>query len=125
MLVETEFCQTLTTALGWNSWNTFKYNIDEKLIESTAKRLVNSGLAGLGYKYVNMDDGWQTYHRDNNGRQQANATKFPNGIRAVADYVHGLGLKLGIYRYTSLLFPASSLSISSFSVSCLVFSSLR
>ncbi|KAB5575336.1 glycoside hydrolase superfamily [Coniochaeta sp. 2T2.1] len=83
--------------MGWNSWNTFKYKIDEKLIESTTKRLVDTGLAKLGYEYVNIDDGWQAYQRDNNGRQQANATKFPNGIKAVADYVHSLGLKLGIY----------------------------
>ncbi|KAK4115188.1 glycoside hydrolase family 27 protein [Canariomyces notabilis] len=83
--------------MGWNSWNTFKYAVDEKLIKSTAMRLVDTGLARLGYDYVNIDDGWQTYQRDSNGHQQANATKFPNGIKAVADYVHSLGLKLGIY----------------------------
>jgi alpha-galactosidase len=97
----------LTARPGWNSWNTFKYAVDEKLIKSTAMRLVDTGLARLGYEYVNIDDGWQTYQRDSNGHQRANATKFPNGIKAVADYVHGLGLKLGIYRYTYLIHVTS------------------
>lgn len=88
----------LIASSGWNSWNTFKYAIDEELIESTAKTLVDTGLAKLGYNYVNIDAGWQSYNRTADGLQQANSTKFPNGIKPAADYVHGLGLKLGIYR---------------------------
>ena len=83
--------------LGWNSWNTFKFNVDEDLVKATADILVSTGLAKLGYNYLNIDDGWADVKRDQNGRLQANATKFPNGIKAVADYVHGRKLKLGIY----------------------------
>lgn len=83
---------------GWNSWNTFKANINESIIKSTAATLASSGLAKAGYEYVILDEGWQALTRDGNGRQQANATKFPSGITALADYIHKLGLKIGIYR---------------------------
>jgi len=84
--------------IGWNSWNTFKANFNQSTIEDTAMKLVSSGLARVGYKYVVLDEGWQALTRDSYGRQQPNATKFPSGISYLADYVHRLGLKLGIYR---------------------------
>ncbi|RFU81202.1 glycoside hydrolase family 27 [Trichoderma arundinaceum] len=87
--------------LGWNTWNTFKSNINETLIKSSAKSLVDTGLAQAGYNYVNLDDGWQAFTRDSLGRQQPNSTKFPSGIRTLADFVHSLGLKIGIYSRSS------------------------
>jgi alpha-galactosidase len=83
--------------MGWNSWNKFGCNIDENLIKQTADAMVANGLASLGYVYVNIDDCWMASTRDGQGRLQAHATRFPNGIRALADYVHARGLKLGIY----------------------------
>jgi len=83
--------------MGWNSWNRFGCNIDEGLIRSTADALVSTGLRDAGYKYVNIDDCWMAGSRDAQGRLQANPTRFPGGIRALADYVHARGLKLGIY----------------------------
>jgi alpha-galactosidase len=83
--------------MGWNSWNRFGCNIDESLIRSTADSLVSTGLRDAGYKYVNIDDCWMASTRDAQGRLQPNATRFPSGIKALADYVHARGLKLGIY----------------------------
>ncbi|KAL7794844.1 glycoside hydrolase family 27 protein [Trichoderma afarasin] len=97
--------------MGWNTWNTFKSNINETLIKTSAKSLVDTGLARAGYKYVNLDDGWQAFTRDSLGRQQPNSTRFPSGIRALADFVHGLGLKIGIYSdagiYDCAFYPGS------------------
>jgi alpha-galactosidase len=82
--------------VGWNSWNTFECNISESLIEATADAMVSSGMQTAGYQYVNLDDCWMN-GRDANGNLQWNASKFPDGIPALAAYVHGKGLKLGIY----------------------------
>lgn len=84
---------------GWNSWNSFKAKINQSLIEDTATTLVKLGLADAGYDHVMIDAGWQAKTRAANGQQQANATTFPSGIKGVADYVHHLHLKLGIYRF--------------------------
>jgi alpha-galactosidase len=82
--------------MGWNSWNTFECNISESLIEATADAMVSSGMQAAGYEYVNLDDCWMD-GRDASGNLQWNASKFPSGIPALATYVHGKGLKLGIY----------------------------
>jgi alpha-galactosidase len=82
--------------MGWNSWNTFECNISESLIEATADAMVSSGMQAAGYEYVNLDDCWMD-GRDASGNLQWNASKFPSGIPALASYVHGKGLKLGIY----------------------------
>jgi alpha-galactosidase len=86
-----------TPPMGWNDWYTFFCNIDEQLIKQTADALVSSGMRDAGYDYVNLDDCWLSHDRDANGNLQADPTKFPDGIKAVADYVHARGLKLGIY----------------------------
>ncbi len=86
-----------TPPMGWNSWNTFGENIDEKLIFLTADRMVELGLPELGYTYLVIDDCWSKRERDENGRLVANPEKFPHGMKAVADYVHGKGLKFGMY----------------------------
>jgi alpha-galactosidase len=85
-----------TPPMGWNSWNTFACNIDEKLIRETADAIVSSGMRDAGYVYVNIDDCWHG-ERDENGFIQPDPQRFPSGIKALADYVHSKGLKLGIY----------------------------
>ncbi len=83
--------------MGWNSWNRFGCNIDENLIKGIADAVVANGLDRLGYRYVNIDDCWMAATRDANGNLRADPTRFPSGIKALADYVHGKGLRLGIY----------------------------
>ncbi len=85
-----------TPPMGWNSWNTFRCNISEALIRSVADTFVTSGMRAAGYQYVNIDDCWMN-GRDSNGHLMWNAAKFPSGIPALAAYVHGKGLKFGIY----------------------------
>ncbi len=89
--------------MGWNSWNTFGTNIDEQLIKETADTMVESGLLDAGYEYLVIDDCWSEKQRDNNGRLVPDKTKFPNGMKAVADYVHSKGLKFGIYSCAGVL----------------------
>jgi alpha-galactosidase len=85
-----------TPPMGWNSWNKFACNVSESLIRETADAMVSSGMWVAGYQYVNIDDCWQV-SRDAQGNIVADPARFPSGIKALADYVHGKGLKLGIY----------------------------
>ncbi|WCJ38944.1 Alpha-galactosidase [Euphorbia peplus] len=87
----------ITPQMGWNSWNHFGCQIDEKMIRETADALVATGLHRLGYTYVNIDDCWAEIVRDVKGNLVPRNSTFPSGIKALADYVHGKGLKLGIY----------------------------
>ncbi|WJS94752.1 glycoside hydrolase family 27 protein [Flavobacterium johnsoniae] len=87
----------MTPPMGWNSWNTFATNIDEKLVKETADIMVSSGLAAAGYNYIVLDDGWMTHERDANGDLVPDPEKFPSGMKAVIDYVHSKGLKFGLY----------------------------
>eukprot|EP00252_Welwitschia_mirabilis_P008551 TRINITY_DN2047_c0_g1_i1.p1 TRINITY_DN2047_c0_g1~~TRINITY_DN2047_c0_g1_i1.p1 ORF type:complete len:173 (+),score=23.31 TRINITY_DN2047_c0_g1_i1:70-588(+) len=86
-----------TPQMGWNSWNHFGCNISETMIRETADALVSNGFDKLGYVYVNIDDCWAAPKRDKNKRLVPRPSTFPSGIKALADYVHGKGLKLGIY----------------------------
>ena len=86
-----------TPPMGWNSWNTFGKDIDEKLIRQVADKLKESGLAESGYQYLIIDDCWSLRKRDKNGRLVANPEKFPSGIKALSDYIHSKGLKFGMY----------------------------
>jgi alpha-galactosidase len=98
-----------TPAMGWSSWSFIRHNPTAAGIEAQAAAMVSSGLAAAGYDYVNIDDFWydcpggQGPDVDSNGRWVTNATEFPpsssgeNGIAVVADYVHSLGLKFGLY----------------------------
>ncbi|MFI7705599.1 glycoside hydrolase family 27 protein [Nonomuraea sp. NPDC049480] len=86
-----------TPQMGWNDWNTFFCNVNENLIRQTADVMVSSGMAAAGYEYVNIDDCWSTRSRDANGDLVPDPQKFPSGMKALADYVHAKGLKLGIY----------------------------
>uniref|UniRef100_A0A5B7C7T9 Alpha-galactosidase n=2 Tax=Davidia involucrata TaxID=16924 RepID=A0A5B7C7T9_DAVIN len=87
----------LTPQMGWNSWNHFHCHIEEKLIRETADAMVSTGLAAVGYEYINLDDCWAELNRDSKGYMVPKASTFPSGIKALADYVHSKGLKLGIY----------------------------
>jgi alpha-galactosidase len=86
-----------TPPMGWNSWNKFGGNITDAFVRGVADAMVSSGMKDAGFEYVNIDDGWSQATRDANGNLQPDPLHFPNGIQPVADYVHGLGLKLGIY----------------------------
>ena len=83
-----------TPPMGWNSWNHFNKNIDDATVRAQADAMVASGLRDAGYMYINIDDTWEG-ERDANGRIRSNS-KFPD-MKALADYVHSKGLKLGIY----------------------------
>jgi alpha-galactosidase len=86
----------LTPPMGWNSWNKFACNVSEQLIKEIADAMVASGMKKAGYQYVNIDDCWQV-SRDSAGNIVADPARFPGGMKALADYVHAKGLKLGIY----------------------------
>jgi alpha-galactosidase len=83
-----------TPPMGWNSWNHFAGKIDDATVRAQADAMVSSGLARAGYRYINIDDTWEG-ERDAQGVIHSNA-KFPD-MKALADYVHSKGLKLGIY----------------------------
>jgi len=80
--------------MGWNSWNHFHRQVDDATIRAQAEAMVSSGMRDAGYKYINIDDTWEG-KRDANGNIQTNS-KFPD-MKALADFVHSKGLKLGIY----------------------------
>lgn len=85
-----------TPIMGWSSWNNFRVNINEDIIKAQADYMVSSGMAKVGYSYVNIDDGFFA-GRDREGKLKIHAERFPNGMKAVADYIHSKGLKAGIY----------------------------
>jgi alpha-galactosidase len=86
-----------TPPMGWNSWNKFACKgLNEKVVRETADAMASNGMKDAGYQFVILDDCWQT-GRDAAGNILADAERFPSGIKALADYIHGKGLKLGIY----------------------------
>ncbi|XP_037069521.1 alpha-N-acetylgalactosaminidase-like, partial [Pollicipes pollicipes] len=109
----------LTPPMGWLAWERFRCNTDcvndpkncisENLFYEMADRLVADGFLAAGYEYLNIDDCWLSRERDAHGRLQADPDRFPNGIKALADYVHSKGLKIGIYEdygnYTCAGYP--------------------
>ncbi|XP_056692283.1 alpha-galactosidase [Spinacia oleracea] len=90
-------CVFLFQICRWNSWNHFGCNVDEETIRQTADAMVSSGLADLGYKYINIDDCWAELNRDSLGNLVPKLSAFPSGISALVYYVHSKGLKIGIY----------------------------
>ncbi|MEO7716084.1 MAG: NPCBM/NEW2 domain-containing protein [Capsulimonas sp.] len=83
-----------TPPMGWNSWNVWGTSVTEEKVKASAEQLIQSGLAGHGYGYINIDDAWEG-DRGADGKIQTNA-KFPD-MKALGDYIHGLGLRFGIY----------------------------
>ncbi len=87
----------LTPPMGWNSWNYFQCDgINERVIKETADAMVASGMKEAGYEYIVIDDCWQV-GRDTSGEIIVDSLKFPHGMKYLADYIHGKGLKFGIY----------------------------
>lgn len=87
-----------TPPMGWNSWNMFGSNIHEDSIRETAHAIIASGLKDCGYEYIVIDDCWSDKNgRDSNGNLVPDPVKFPNGMKALADSIHELGFKIGIY----------------------------
>jgi len=82
--------------MGWNSWNLFEGDVSEKLVKEIADAITTSGMREAGYEYIVIDDLW-VGGRDAKNELYADKNKFPNGMKALADYVHSKGLKLGIY----------------------------
>lgn len=83
--------------LGWNSWNTFTWDINEELVKQVADVFVSEGYKDAGYEYVVIDDCWSLKERDENGDLVADPVKFPSGMKALSDYIHSKGLKFGMY----------------------------
>ena len=93
----------LTPPMGWNGFNRFYHDVTEERVEAQARALVDSGMKAAGYEYVNLDGGWDLATRNSADQLQPNPARFPNGIKPVADYVHSLGLKFGIYASAGLM----------------------
>ena len=86
----------LTPPMGWNSWNKFACNVDEKMLMNIADAMVESGMRDAGYKYLVVDDCWHG-ERDSLGFIHPNKEHFPSGMKVLIDYIHSKGLKFGIY----------------------------
>ena len=99
----------LAPPMGWSSWSALRESFTASTIEAEATAMHNT-LQKYGYEYVNIDAGWSD-HVDADGRDAWNASKFPDGIPALATYVHKLGLKLGIYLVPGI--PAQALAANS------------
>ena len=89
--------KNLAPTMGWSSWNTYGINISEQLIREQADAMASSGLKEAGYEYINIDDGYFGRRDSTDGHLLIHPEKFPNGLRPLVDYIHGLGLKAGIY----------------------------
>ncbi|ELT96522.1 hypothetical protein CAPTEDRAFT_183492 [Capitella teleta] len=111
----------LTPPMGWLSWERFECNtncredpdncIGERLVMQMADRMAQDGFLAAGYEYIALDDCWPARDRDPKGNILPDPERFPHGMKALADYVHSLGLKLGLYadvgRHTCAGFPGS------------------
>ena len=103
-----------TPPMGWMTWERFRCTagtsgtgpscaddptncISETLVKQHADILAQPEWRSLGYRYVNIDDCWENWHRTPEGKLHANSSRFPHGMAALADYVHGKGLRLGTY----------------------------
>eukprot|EP00729_Bicosta_minor_P023299 gene23299-12466_t len=86
-----------TPALGWNSWNKFRDQLNETVVRDTAALLKSTGLAAKGYVYVNMDDTWAAVNRSAEGELVPDPAKFKSPMGTLVDDIHRMGLKFGIY----------------------------
>ena len=90
--------------MGWNSWNAFNSDVDEEKVLASAQALVDTRLRDIGYRYVNIDDGWWLKRRQPDGRLLIRTSHFPSAatgadtsFRPLTDRLHAMGLKAGIY----------------------------
>jgi alpha-galactosidase len=86
----------LVPQMGWDNWNAFGCDVSEELLLSTAQSMVDFGLRDAGYNYVVLDDCW-SIGRNTSGFLESNPLKFPNGMGYIADQLHGMGMKFGMY----------------------------
>lgn len=86
-----------TPPMGWNSWNSYRCNIDSQKVRQAADALVATGMREVGYRYVVVDDCWFAPQRAKDGALQGDPVRFPEGMKALADYVHQRGLRFGLY----------------------------
>ncbi|KAK9240069.1 glycoside hydrolase superfamily [Lipomyces kononenkoae] len=100
----------VTPAMGWNNWNAFACSVNEDLLISTAEKMAAFGLRDAGYEYIVLDDCW-SLGRDSKGNLQHDPAKFPNGMKYVAEKIHSLGFRFGMYSdagsYTCARYPGS------------------
>ncbi|MCU1344919.1 MAG: melA, partial [Acidimicrobiia bacterium] len=87
----------LTPPMGWDSWNSVGCAVSSDVVERAADAMVSSGMSRAGYRYVVVDDCWMAKNRTAGGELQPDPTRFPKGIKALADYVHAAGLLFGLY----------------------------
>src|ERR1044071_2864828 len=85
-----------TPPMGFNTWNKFQCNVSDSLVRGMADAMVSSGMRDAGYQYVVIDDCWQVA-RDAKGQIVPDPVRFAGGMKALADYVHGKGLRFGLY----------------------------
>ena len=83
--------------MGWSSWNTYGVNINETLVRQQANAMVSKGLMAVGFDHINIDDGYFGGRDQQTGQLLIHPTRFPNGLKGLVDYIHGKGLKAGIY----------------------------
>jgi alpha-galactosidase len=86
-----------TPPMGWSTWYAFGANLNETRVVQMADAIVRTGLRDAGYKLVNLDDAWLSPSRDRLGNIQGDPTRFPSGIKWLADEMHSRGLLLGLY----------------------------
>ena len=87
-----------TPPMAWNSWYVYRFGVNEAKMKKAADLMVSKGLKDAGYIYCNLDDGWsyKPWH-DKQGNPLVDKKKFPNGLKAVGDYIHSKSLKFGMY----------------------------
>ena len=95
MKLSKNFPTKKTPMMGWSSWNAFRIDINEENIKEQADIMARNGMKEVGYNYVNIDDGFFG-GRDHQNVLYANS-KFPSGMKTLADYIHDQGFKAGIY----------------------------
>jgi alpha-galactosidase len=86
-----------TPPMGWDDWNSVGCNVNETLVQQEANAIATNGMAALGYRYVVVDDCWFDPARDAAGNLQGSPARFPSGMKALGDFLHGKGLEFGIY----------------------------
>ena len=92
----------LVPPLAWSSWNYFNQAINESLIREIGDAMVSTGLASIGFRQINIDSGYLNRERDSLGQMVPNSTKFPSGMRALADYLASRPIPLGLGLYTDI-----------------------
>ena len=83
--------------MGFNTWNLYHCSVTGQLLKETTSAMKEKGLKDDGFIYVNTDDCWMNKNRTAAGNQAPQPAKFPDGFKAVADFIHGIGMKSGLY----------------------------